>query len=180
MYKAIVQNIHKKRKKLLSYNKRKKLRGSRRILCLIFAPGRLVRSILGSLCLLPGFNLDRGSKKGLIHQLLVPDLLEVATGGNVQMSVKKFDLFEGLVKSLSRLLGLFLFEVPGILHLGVKRFFELGHLVAQKSSCSLNFFFRKMTFSWRILSCTSYSCSLAEYLSLAFLIFSSKEWIFLA
>ena len=69
-----------------------------------------------------------GSRKRLIYQLPVLGLFEIPRGGDIQVSIKEFDLLEGLVKSLGVLLNCLPFEVLSILHLGVECLFEFSRL----------------------------------------------------
>ena len=106
-----------------------KLIGGWKVVHLVLALVCRERDIHGSLCLVIFFvRGDVDSRKGLIHQLLIPNLFEVATRRNVQLSVEDFNLFKGLIKTLDILLDRFTFKVLSILGLGVEHFLELNHL----------------------------------------------------
>ena len=60
------------------------------------------------------------SKRKPVHQFPIQDLLKIATGGDVQTSIKKRDLLEGFIKTLNILLGHLLFKVVGILDLSLE------------------------------------------------------------
>ena len=67
------------------------------------------------------------SRRKLVHQLPVLDLLKIAAGGNIQVSIKERNLLEGFIKALNILLGHLPFKVIGILGLGLKLVLQLGH-----------------------------------------------------
>ena len=84
---------------------------------------------------------DINPRRKFIHQLPIPNLFEVAAGGDIQMSIKEPNLLNDFIKILSILLDCFPFKVISILDLGLEHFLQLSHLCSVEVLVLLEFLF---------------------------------------